>query len=400
MRGSVLKRCEICIREGKEACRAGKCHNPIYYIAYRFNGKQKRETIGTNKKVARKILEKRLAQIIMGEYSEVKDIKFQDFVKEWLENHAKPRIKPSTFYNYENTIKTHLIPAFKDRMIPKIDSGDIRSLLAGIIKSRSPKTVNNILVMCKTMFKHARRWGYIKTNPAEDIDNFKVEHKEMGFLSPDEINLLLKHSRDPFRTLFFVAVMTGMRRGEVLGLQWGDIDWNSDTIFVRRSLYWISNKGNGTWKFIAPKSKRSIRAIAMSPRLKEALQIHRITSGENQHDLVFANKQGNPIDPNNMIKREFLSALRFAGLRKIRFHDLRHTYCTLLISQGENTKFIQNQLGHASIQTTMDRYGHLFPADNKGVGSRLDSQVFGQNVQQKVTNLEVINQNENSVSMQ
>ena len=92
--------------------------------------------------------------------------------------------------------------------------------------------------------------------------------------------------------------------------------------------------------------------------------------------LYSAIRKENPVDPDNMVKRDFNQFLRFAGLREIRFHDLRHSYCSLLISQGENSKFIQNQLGYASIQTTFDRYGHLMPIDQYGVGSKLDNQIF------------------------
>ena len=121
----------------------------------------------------------------------------------------------------------------------------------------------------------------------------------------------------------------------------------------------------------------------MSPRLKESLEIHRINSPINEADLVFVNSAGSPLDPDNTIKREFQPALRMAGLRIVRFHDLRHTYTSLLIAQGENIKFIQSQLGHASIQTTMDRYGHILPNTNKGVGERLDRLVFGKCEQSK-----------------
>ena len=104
--------------------------------------------------------------------------------------------------------------------------------------------------------------------------------------------------------------------------------------------------------------------------------MHRLTAPVSAYDLVFCNSDGNPLEPDNMVKREFLPALSFAGLRRIRFHDLRHSYTSLLIAQGENVKFIQSQLGHSSIQTTMDRYGHLLPTNQYGVGSKLDSQIF------------------------
>lgn len=116
----------------------------------------------------------------------------------------------------------------------------------------------------------------------------------------------------------------------------------------------------------------------MSPKLKEALEIHRIKAPINEYDLIFVNKEGNPLDPDNIIKGEFQPALRMAGLWNIRFHDLRHTYTSFLIGQGENIKFIQSQLGHASIQTTMDRYGYIIPNSNHGAGERLDRMVFGE----------------------
>jgi integrase len=181
-----------------------------------------------------------------------------------------------------------------------------------------------------------------------------------------------------------MAILTGMRRGELLGLQWGDIDWNSNTIFVRRSLYWAANnavkEGELRFEFVSPKTKRSVRAVVMSPELKRALEIHKMTCTESPYDLVFCNREGNPIDPDNMVKREFHPTLVAAGLRQIRFHDLRHSYTSLLIAQGENIKFIQSQLGHSSIQTTLDRYGHLLPVTQQGVGARIDQQVFSSEI--------------------
>ena len=124
--------------------------------------------------------------------------------------------------------------------------------------------------------------------------------------------------------------------------------------------------------------------IVMSSVLSKALQIHRINCSVSPYDLVFCNKDGNPMDPDNMVKREFIPTLTRAELRKIRFHDLRHTFASLLLAQNENVKFIQDQLGHASIQTTIDRYSHLMPNCHVGVGNRLDKQLFkGQNPRKK-----------------
>jgi len=205
-------------------------------------------------------------------------------------------------------------------------------------------------------------------------------------LRPDEIQLLLKHADEPYRTLFLTAILTGMREGELLGLQWGDIDWHHGVIHVQRSLYWYHrhelvehNEQDGVaFRFSTPKSPNAIRTIDLTPKLKEVLELHRLTCPAGPDDLVFCTKNGTPLNPHNMYNREFLPTLTRAGLRRIRFHDLRHTYTTLMIAQGENVKYIQRQLGHASIQTTLDTYGHLLPdTKERRVGERLDAQVFG-----------------------
>ena len=215
------------------------------------------------------------------------------------------------------------------------------------------------------MFKYTRRWKYRDDNPARDIDCFLEKRREMDYLNPEEIRLLLENSPEPDRTIFLVAILTGMRKSEVLALQWGDVDWNSDTIYVRRSPRFKMRKNIGVedkrWWFDSPKTKYSMRAIIMSPRLKEALENHRFNrtvefaqkekekKSFNADELIFTNGAGAPVDPDNMIKQQFHPALERAGLRKIRFHDLRHTFASLLIDQGENIKFIQSQLGHAFI---------------------------------------------------
>jgi integrase len=147
----------------------------------------------------------------------------------------------------------------------------------------------------------------------------------------------------------------------ILGLKWEDIDLEGSRIDVRRSLW----RG----KLITPKSRRSRRAIDMAPTLKTALA--RLAS-RFKAELVFASPDGQPIDPDNFMKRDWARALRRANLRRIRFHDLRHTYASLLIAQGAHPKYIQAQLGHASIQTTLDRYGHLMPQMHEAEARKLD----------------------------
>ncbi|MCP4632157.1 MAG: site-specific integrase [candidate division Zixibacteria bacterium] len=169
-----------------------------------------------------------------------------------------------------------------------------------------------------------------------------------------------------------------MRRGELLALKWSDIDWNSSHIIVRRSLY----RG----QVITPKSKYSYRRIVMSPMLNKTLEEHRLFVPQSEFDLVFCRDDGKPLCPHSLVKRKFFPTLTRAGLRRIRFHDLRHTYASLLIAQGENIKFIQNQLGHSSAMTTLDRYGHLMPNAHNEAAEKLDQTVFGNFVRKLLEN--------------
>lgn len=359
----------------------GKNYSIVYYV----NGKQKWKSIGPNKREAEQALIEIMRQVHRGEYQELKKISFADFAHKWLNDYAEGTVKPSTYSSYKHIIQTHLILYFGDfqlrNITPDIVQGYVsRKMRQGVL---SPKTINNTLVPLKKMLKHAVRWGYLRQNPAQHVEKPRVEPVEMSFLTPGEVGLFLKEVNPDYYPLFLTAVLTGMRRGELLALKWDDVDWNSSTIFVRRSLY----KGG----FVTPKSKTSRRTIVISPRLRDVLLAHKINSSADKNNLLFCTSKGKPLEPDNLVKRQFLPALHRAGLRRIRFHDLRHTYTALLISQGENIKFIQNQLGHASIQTTLDRYGHLLPEANTQAAKRLDDTIFPVTREsQKVTSISKI----------
>ncbi len=377
--GSIIWRCRICGNKTRGTC---KCSAAKYYIVYPIGSRRKWEVVGKSKKEAERRLAERITQLNNGTYQQPNGIFFRDFIKIWLRDYAKGHTKESTFRSYESMCENKIIPALGDIRLIKIHPGTIQSFISRISNGSKRKTANNFLVLLKTIFKYAEIWGYNRINPTRFIKKEKEDTREMDNLNPEEIQLLLNHSEEPYRTMFLTAIMTGMRRGELFGLQWGDIDWNRNMISVKRGLFWLIHdekeaKDKARWRFVSPKSKRSIRSIDMSPTLSKALQIHRIKCPVSPFDLVFCNKNGNPIDPDNMVHREFHPTLVRAGLRKIRFHDLRHTYASLLLAQNENLKFIQSQLGHASIQTTIDRYSHLMPNHNVGVGSRLDENIFG-----------------------
>jgi integrase len=143
-----------------------------------------------------------------------------------------------------------------------------------------------------------------------------------------------------------------LRQGELLALQWGDIDHHRGVIKVRRAF----SRG----KLQTPKTSHSMREVRVGKNLLRALHEHQLRTGA-RSEFVFTTRTGAPLDPANLVKRGFEPTLRSAGLRKIRFHDLRHTYASIMINEGANLKFVSKQLGHSSIQITLDRYSHLIP---------------------------------------
>lgn len=381
-RGCIIKKCPTCkTRKANSSCSHKEAQ---YAIVYPVGNKRRWETIGPNRHLAERRLAQVLAEIHSGAYLEPKPILFSEFAARWLKDYAAIQTKPSTYETYRLIIGKRFNPVFGHLPLSQITTHRIESFLASSIREQglAPKTANNGFILLSTMLKHARRWGYLRQNPAEGIKRLSVAPRETDFLTPEEIKLLLQHSDEPYRTLFLTAILTGMRQGELLGLQWGDVDFVQNRIQVKRSLWWrcredMKNLEESTWVFVTPKSHYSRRSIVMSPRLREALELHKINGPVSAHDLVFCNRSGGPLEPRYVVKHQFFPALARAGLRRIRFHDLRHTFATLLIHQGENVKFIQNQMGHASITTTMNVYGHLMPETHKEAGAKLDQQIFG-----------------------
>ncbi len=342
-----------------------------YYIVFRIydseTGKRKLKWVpaGRSKRAAERKLVELMGEVHNGTYREIKKTTFARFADLWLESYAKTKTKPSTLESYQLIINKHLKPVFGGYLLTDITTVMLQRYVANRLDKVKPKTVINEIVPIKKMFKHAVRWGYLKVSPAEYVERPRVEKEEMSILNPKEVGLLLKHVAPKHKAFFLTAILTGMRRGELLGLQWDDIDWNNSQIHVRRSIW----KG----KFVSPKSRASIRKIDMSPNLVMELKKHKLASPTSELDLVFCNSKGKPLDPDSLVKRHFIPTLKRAKIKRVRFHDLRHTNTALRIEENQNIKYIQNQLGHASIQTTLDRYGHLIKNVNTEQAKKLDN---------------------------
>lgn len=239
-----------------------------------------------------------------------------------------------------------------DYRLDAIKASQIQLYASERLKKVSSRTVRNEVALLKQIFKHAYQWGYTKTNQTEHVSRPRIEKREIEILEPEEIEKLLKHATGACKVAFLTAVMTGMRAGELWDLQWGDIDWNSNQIYVRRSLW--------GGKFQTPKSKTSMRKIDIPSSLALELKKWKLACPKNKDDLVFSNTDGERTNHHTAVKSHFNQALRRAGLRHVSFHSLRHSNASMRIQAGQNIKYLSTQLGHSSINITMDRYGHLF----------------------------------------
>jgi integrase len=304
----------------------GKHYAITYYDA---TGKRKWETVGPNLHEARQVLADRMWERRNGKFRLSRPRNnVAAFATKWQEDYLAVqqklgRLKPSTASSYQSNLAKHILPFLGAMHLRDVTLPHVREFIKALLaKDLAPKTIGNVILILKEIFKHAIQWGYLESNPVQYVELPRGEEKEMEVLTPEEVRRLLEAQEEPLRTLLLTAVLTGMRQGELFGLQWSDVDLEGHRIHVRRSL-WHGELGT-------PKSKGSRRAIDLPPTLEDALKC---LSARRRSEFVFCSRDGTPMDADNFRHREFPRALRRAGLRRIRFHDLRHTYASLLIAQ-------------------------------------------------------------------
>lgn len=298
-----------------------------------------------------------------------KPLPFDTFAWEWFETYVKANNKPSEVKGKEVILRRHLVPFFQNQDLRSIRALDVERFKATKLLDVSAKTVNNMLTCLKKLYSSALEWELIEKNPLARVKKMKTMDYEWDFLTREESDALLAALDEHWRPFFATAIYTGLRLGELLALKWDDLSWRSEKLLVRRSLY--------RKKFVAPKSGKS-REVPMNSKLVALLRSSRHLKG----DLVFSSQSGNPLDPSN-VKKPFFAALKRAGLRKIRFHDLRHSFASQLVSASVPLKVVQELLGHASITMTL-RYAHLAPGVTKSAVEVLCGAASGAKPGQKV----------------
>lgn len=355
----------------------------LYYVVVPVDGKQRwlKPPGPQTKRNAETYLSQVVNEINTGTFSPTKEITFEDFVDVFWEKYVL-ELAPNSQKIYESYLRLYLLPTFEKRDLAGIGMEDVQGLKTELLQKVSPQSVKNILTLLKVVFNRAIDWDYLRDNPVKRIRNPKVPKKDVDFLKPHEVRLLLDHAPShQWRTFFLVAVVTGMRIGELLAMKWSNVDWISSRYFVKENVLYSHPF---PMRLEKTKTVNSSNPVDLSPSCLEALKAHRENQAEerqgdkyNDQDLIFANQSGGLIHRTYFERKIFRPTLKRAGLRRIRIHDLRHTCTALLIHQKESPVYIKRQLRHATIQMTLDTYGHLFDDVHREAAERLDRTLFG-----------------------
>jgi integrase len=242
----------------------------------------------------------------------------------------------------------------------------------------SPTTVRHLHALLHHALDQALRWDLVARNVTDLVDAPSMSRKDVEALTPDQARALLAEARgDRLEALYVVAVHTGMRQGELLALRWRDVALDVGLLHVRSNL----ERAEVGVRMGTPKTARSRRTIKLSATSVEALREHRSRQDEERlaradawtdHDLVFPNTVGKPMDGIHLLRREFVPLLERAGLPRVRFHDLRHTAATLMRRAGANVEVVSEMLGHADPTTTIRIYSHVQPGMQQSAVDALD----------------------------
>ncbi len=309
---------------------------------------------------------------------------FSDVLDAWRETWAG-RLSPTTSLRYESIISNYLKPEFGRIPVGRIDHATVQRYITRLARSPNlaPGTVRNVYAVLRTAMAKGVRLGMVKVNPCTDIDLPRARREEMLFLTADEVRAVAETIDPHYRVLIYTASYTGLRAGELAGLQRRDVDLLRGVVHVRRALKDV----NGRLE-LGPTKTHAQRTIALPAFLKEMLTDHllRPTTDAGPDASVFTMKGGGQLRQGLVYSRYFRRAVAGYELRgkkvpgalpsskhKLRFHDLRHTAASLAIHAGANPLLVSKQLGHSTVTITLDRYSHLMPNVAEAMAEKLDA---------------------------
>jgi len=352
------------------------------------NGKrhQKWHTVHGAKRDAQRELADLLSSLNKGDYVEPSRMKVSEYLDRWLSEYAKLNVSPKTYERYTDIISRNIKPALGEYHLSKLRPLHIQSFYTDALTQGrkdgrgglSAQTVLHFHRVLRKALQQAVKWQLLARNPTEAVEPPRPQRKEMQVVDEAGTARLL-HAVEGMRLYMpvLLAVMTGMRRGEILALRWQDTDLEKGQVAVRRSL----EQTRDGLRFKQPKTGKGMRSVALPGIAIQVLRRHKTEQAQERlklgpayedNDLVCPCPDGKPWPPDSL-STAFAGLIRRSDLPRIRFHDLRHSHATQLLRHGIHPKVVSERLGHSKVGITLDTYSHVLPGMQEEAASKVDT---------------------------
>ena len=316
------------------------------------------------------------------------DMPFGDWIDFWYQTYCRHTLRITTRTDYENRIYNHIIPEIGKIPLNRLSQSDLQQFYAKektdgrklhaktYGKGLSDRTIRGIHANCRTALQRAVQEGLIRTNPAVGCKLPPKKAREMQVLTQNEILRFLHQAKEEgYYELFLLELGTGMRRGEILALKWSDLNFKTGELHIERQVYIIKAEVI----ISASKTKASIRTVILPPSLLKTLAVYKETV-DSEWMFPSPSNNGRPRNPSSVRKRLQL-ILERTGCKKVRFHDLRHTFATMVLEHGMDVKTLSATIGHVSSATTLDIYSHITDTMQRQAAVHIDRKIGGTDAQ-------------------
>jgi integrase len=342
--------------------------------------RQKRVSASTKRGCEALALEA-IQEVAKGTPASADTVTVSEYLEQWLAV-SESTLRPATHRRYRDLVRLHLAPVLGQIKLGRLSALDIQRLHADrLAAGLSPSSVYHLHYVLHRALAQAVKWDLVARNVTELVDApRRVTPDVVTWNASQAAAFLTAGDKTDLAAFWRLAVLTGMRRGEMLGLKWEDVDFERGVLSVRRTL---SRGKGGAWELGKPKTKAGRRAIALPGSVVDALKRHRIRHLERRlelgflwedQDFVFTNPTGGPLHVNSLML-VYEQVVKAAGVPRIRLHDLRHTSATLMMADDVHPKIVQERLGHSNISMTLDRYSHVTKDMQRQAADRLDALV-------------------------
>ncbi len=329
--------------------------------------KKRRTKSGKTKKEILDWLTDQKSKIKKGVYVTDENVKLGDFITSYMEDVASHNLRPRTYIAHAGYVRNHIVPELGNIKLESLRPDQVQAFYTKKLRSGlSPSTVKYIHSILHKTLNQALRWGLVTRNVTDLVDTPKIIKKAPQIWNAEQLMTFLEAVTDhQYYPIYVVAAYTGMRQGEILGIEKKDIDLEKGVIHVRQQVQWVRGVGFVTMDVKTEKSKRPV----VLP--ETALEIIREHLKGVESGFIFTASTGNPVYSNSLY-RHFKRTGKKLGLPVVNFHSLRHTHATLLLKAGVHPKLVQERLGHSNISTTLDIYSHTVPSLGKEAAEKFD----------------------------